>query len=85
MRHKKITERICQPTPDEVKAARLNAGLSQTQAAELVSQASKFPYKTWASYETKEGKNKRVIPLVVWEFFLLLTDQHPVLKIVSRS
>ena len=49
----KINKRITKPTPDEVRLARENANLTQTQAAELVSAAKIAGYKTWAAYETK--------------------------------
>jgi len=78
-------ERIAQPGPEEIEAARLKAGFSQGLAAELISPASKVPYKTWGSYEVKDGQNKRAIPLATWELFLLLTDQHPTLKVVERE
>lgn len=77
-----ITERITQPTPGQVRAARLAAGLTQVQAAILVSPASKKPYRTWQGYESPIGsKDHRAIPLATWELFLLLTNQHPALKL----
>ena len=72
-----ITERIDQPAPDQVREARERVGLTQTQAAWLVSPASAAGYKTWSSYEQPVGsRNHRSIPLAVWELFLLLTNQH---------
>lgn len=87
---KPIIERIGQPTPEEVRQAREKAGLTQTQAAELVSAAMTAPYKTWAGYETPAGEsrkksNHRAIPLVVWELFLLMTDQHLTMMVSSNS
>jgi hypothetical protein len=83
---KPIIERIGQPTPEEVRQGRENAGLTQTQAAKLVSPALTSGYKTWASYEKTAGdpgqkSNHRAIPLANWELFLLLTNQHPTLKL----
>lgn len=81
-----ITERIYQPTPEEVRAARDKVGLTQTQAAQLISPAQITPYRSWQCYEVAEGqKGGRVIPLAVWELFLLLTDQHPSLKLRKAS
>ena len=58
----------------------MNAGLTQTEAAELISPAQIKPYRSWQGYETAEGqKDGRAIPLAVWELFLLLTNQHPTL------
>ncbi len=72
-----ITERIDQPAPEQVREARERAGLTQTQAAWLVSPASAAGYKTWSSYEQPPGtRNHRSIPLAAWELFLLLTKQH---------
>ncbi len=82
---KPISVRMKQPTPDEIRAARERAGMSQAQAAALISTAKKAGYKTWAGYETVEGKNARTIPLPVWELFLLLTEQHPTLLLANRT
>lgn len=79
-----IAERIPQPTPDEILKARKAAGLTQKQAAELVSPARKAGYKTWAGYEMSSGTNRRAIPLATWELFLLLTDQHPGFRLISK-
>lgn len=86
---KPIVERIGQPTPKEVRQAREKAGLTQSQAAELVSPAKIAGYKTWAGYETPAGEsgqrsNHRAIPLSTWELFLLLTNQHPSLKLSKK-
>ncbi len=86
---KPITERIAQPTPDEVRSTREKAGLTQTQAAQLVSTAKTAGYKTWAGYETPAGhpgqrSNHRAIPLAVWELFLLLTNQHPTFSLNKK-
>jgi len=80
-----ITDRIAPPTPEQVKCARLRAGLSQAQAAALVSSARSAPRRSWGGYEKNDGVNKRAIPLATWELFLLLTDQHPMIKAVSRD
>jgi hypothetical protein len=59
-----ITERITQPSPDEIRAARERARLNQTQAAGLVSPATAAGYKTWSGYEQPVGtRNHRAIPL----------------------
>lgn len=72
-----ITERIDQPSPEQVRGARERAGLTQTQAAGLVSPALAAGYKTWSGYEQPVGtRNHRSIPLAAWELFLLLTNQH---------
>lgn len=81
-----ITERIIQPTPDEIRAARERAKLNQTQAAGLVSPATAAGYKTWSGYEQPVGtRNHRAIPLAAWELFLLLTNQHPSMHLKSGA
>jgi hypothetical protein len=81
-----LLERIAQPMPEEVRAARKKAGLTQAEAAQLVSPAQGTPYRSWQSYEVATGKpGARVIPLAAWELFLLLTDQHPTHQMVLRG
>lgn len=83
---KPIIERVQQPTPQEVISARKAAGLTQTQAAALVSPAQgRGVYRAWQGYEADVGKpDHRAIPLATWELFLLLTGQHPTLKVVAK-
>ncbi len=86
MSHKPITERISQPTPDEIKAVRKLAKLTQTEATRLVTAAKAKPFTTWQGYEAPVGSDgHRAIPLATWELFLLLTDQHPDCCLVSRE
>lgn len=82
----RITERITQPTPAEVKAARKAAKLTQADAALLVADVSETrAERTWQNYEATLGtKGHRAIPLATWELFLLLTAQHPRLSLAQR-
>lgn len=74
-----------QPTPEEVKVARKAAGLTQTQAAQVIGQAGVKGYRTWQRFEyTVDNKDHRAINPKLWELFLLLTDQHPTMKLVRR-
>lgn len=57
-----------QPTPEEVKAARESAGLSQSQAAALVHRAH---YQRWHEWES----GRRNMPLDTWELFLIKAGQ----------
>lgn len=83
---KPISSRVTQPTPEEVRAARKKAGLTQAEAAQVVSPAKVMPYRSWQSYEVAEGKpGCRAIPLAIWELFLLMTDQHPDLLVMQRK
>ena len=75
-----IGDRLERPTPEQVKAARVAAGLTQADAAQLVSPALSKPYRTWQNYETPDSVSEhRPIPIGLWELFLLLTGQHPLL------
>lgn len=79
-------QRLQTPTPAEVLAARKRAGLTQTEAAQLVSSALSSPYRTWQGYEIpKDKKGHRTISVAAWELFLLLTNQHPRYQITERD
>lgn len=83
---KPISDRVAQPTPQEIKSARKSVGLTQAQAAALVSPAQgKSSYRAWQIYEVEAGKpDHRAIPLPTWELFLLLTGQHPTMKLSQK-
>lgn len=51
------------PTPDQIKAARANAGLTQSQAAALI-------YKTLNAWQKWESGD-RAMDAALWELFLL--------------
>lgn len=77
---------LAAPTPDMVREARQRAGLTQAQAASLVSGAQGQPYRTWQGYEAAEGKDgHRAIPAATWALFLLLTGQHPTHTLTARK
>ncbi len=67
------------PTPDEVRRARLAAGLTQAQAAQVISPGvGPAGYRTWQRYEAPAGSaGHRDIPPSTWAMFLLETEQHP--------
>jgi hypothetical protein len=74
-----------QPTPKEVRAARKAAGLTQTGAAQVIGQAGAKGYRTWQRFEyAADNKDHRAINPKLWELFLLLTDQHPTLRLIRR-
>lgn len=80
-----ITERVAQPTPAQVKAARKAVKLTQEEAALLVSPAQERPERTWQGYEVEVGQpGHRAIPLPTWELFLLLTGQHQAFVLTRR-
>jgi DNA-binding transcriptional regulator YiaG len=55
------------PNPEQIKEARLKAGLSQTAAAELIYST----YRTWQDWEAGKAKMHEGL----WELFLLKTKQ----------
>lgn len=55
------------PTVEEIKAARAEAGLSQSQAAAAVY----VSVNTWQTWEAKPDSSKfRQMPAPLWELFL---------------
>lgn len=81
----RVAEGPPQPTPEEIRTARKAAGLTQAEAAQLISTAGSFPYRTWQNYEAPaDKKGHRPIPMATWTLSLLLTDQHPTLKVSIR-
>lgn len=77
------------PSGEELKAARLAAGLSQVQAAELmgysVQQGSRggVQSRTWQAMESPSGDRNMQGP--VFAMFLLLTGTHPDWQLVRKS
>lgn len=69
------------PSGDQLKAARLAAGLSQAQAAELMGYSLQsgsrggVQSRTWQALESPTDERNMQGP--VFALFLLLTDQHP--------
>lgn len=61
------------PKPDEIRAAREAAGLSQTAAAELVHTTC----RTWQQWEAAEGAdgNRRMHP-AFWELFRIKSAKN---------
>ena len=58
------------PTPEQVRAAREAAGLTQEQATELLY----ITTRAWQNYESPEGSvNHRPMPADRFELFLLKT------------
>lgn len=81
-----IRHKLPQPTPEQIRAARKAVGLSQTAAIQLVSDAGAKGYRTWQRFEAPMGSHDhREIPNGTWELFLLLTDQHPTHRMVSKT
>jgi hypothetical protein len=77
------------PTGDQLKAARLAAGLSQVEAASLMGypvQAGSrggLQSRTWQALES--SGDPRNMPGPIFAMFLLLTQQHPAFKLVRSE
>ena len=77
------------PTAGELKAARIAAGLSQVQAAELmgypVQQGSRggLQSRTWQALESET--DERTMQGPVFAMFLLLTGHHPTHALVHKT
>lgn len=65
------------PTPDQLKALRKEADLTQRQAAELVGLGD---HMRWSEFE----RGLTVISAERWALFLLAIDRHPRLRIAVR-
>jgi len=76
------------PTGDQLKAARMAAGLSQAQAAELMGYPMQtgsrggVQSRTWQALESPTDERNMQGP--VFAMFLLLTGQHPEFVLATR-
>ena len=66
--------RLTDPDAELVKAARLKAGLSQPEAAEIIGLQS---FQRWSEIE----RGVRPIDPIRWQWFLLMNGLHPKLKL----
>ena len=65
---------IKQPTPEEIRALILKAGLKRAEASELL-HASR---RTWDKWTAKpDSKDNRAMPLAAWELLLIKVGKHP--------
>jgi hypothetical protein len=77
------------PSGEQLKAARLAAGLNQAQAAELMGYSLQtgsrggVQSRTWQALESPTDDRNMQGP--VFAMFLLLTGQHPTLQLVTRE
>lgn len=76
------------PTGEQLKAARIAAGLSQAQAAELMGYPLQtgsrggVQSRTWQALESMSDERNMQGP--VFAMFLLLTGQHPDFVLAAR-
>ena len=69
-----VKKSIARPSPFRVKSERKAAGLTQTEAGELVHSG----LKNWQNWESPVGSRAHApIPLAVWELFLIKTVVKP--------
>ena len=77
------------PTGDQLKAARIAAGLSQAQAAELMGYPLQtgsrggVQSRTWQALESTSDERNMQGP--VYAMFLLLTGQHPEFTLAPKA
>ncbi|MDP2256529.1 MAG: helix-turn-helix transcriptional regulator [Polaromonas sp.] len=77
------------PSGENLKAARIAAGLSQVQAAELmgyslqVGSRGGVQSRTWQALES--ATDERNIQGPVFAMFLLLTGQHPEFRLIEKN
>ena len=77
------------PSGDELKAARVAAGLSQVEAAQLmgypVQSGSRggLQSRTWQALES--NTDPRNMPGPIFAMFALMTDQHAQLRLVDKA
>lgn len=77
------------PSGEQLKAARLAAGLNQAQAAELLGYSLQtgsrggVQSRTWQALESPTDERNMQGP--VFAMFLLLTGQHPTLQLVAKE
>ncbi|CAM8637665.1 Cro/C1-type helix-turn-helix domain [Comamonadaceae bacterium] len=84
-----ITLDMPSPTGEQLKVARLAAGLNQAQAAELLGYSLQtgsrggLQSRTWQALESPTDDRNMQGP--VFAMFLLLTGQHPTLQLVDKE
>jgi len=73
------------PSPADVRDARKRAGLTNAQCAQLFGYrvSERGISRAWEQKET-EGVNGRAMSAAEWNYFLLVTGQHPTLTLRRR-
>ena len=66
------------PAPEQIRAAREEAGHTQTEAAHAVWST----LRSWQAWEDG-GANGRRMPPAAWHLYLLRTGQHPTCKLTG--
>lgn len=66
-----------EPTPEQVRAAREAAGLTQEQAGAITHNAR----RAWQDWEA----GNRRMPHSAWTLYLLMTNQHPNYQLTPKS
>jgi predicted transcriptional regulator len=66
------------PTPEEIRASREAAGLTQEAAASLAGLSCQ---PRWAEYEAGRKRPSSTL----WELWLLRVDQHPTHRMTPRT
>ncbi|PHM51260.1 hypothetical protein [Xenorhabdus sp. KK7.4] len=67
------------PTPEEIRQARIAAGLTLKEAAEIFG----YQLQSWQKKESA-GSTNRSLTVGEYEYLLLLAGSHPEYKIVRK-
>ncbi|MBW6090913.1 hypothetical protein KZ770_24940 [Escherichia coli] len=68
------------PTPEEVKNARVAAGLTLKEAADIFWLSTEFPRQMKES----AGKASRSLSIGEYQYLLLLANMHPSYRLVKK-
>jgi len=67
------------PSPEQVKQARIDAGLTQKEAAAVFGLA----LRSWQQKE-ETGSGNRSLSVGEWNYLLLLAKQHPDYSLIKK-
>ena len=67
------------PSPEQVKQARIDAGLTQKEAAAIFGLA----LRSWQQKE-ETGSGNRSLSVGEWNYLLLLAKQHPDYSLIKK-
>ena len=63
------SDNLAQPNPEQVRAARMDAGQTQAAAAATVHRVDSAQWRGWE----RSGPSGRIIDLAIWELYLIKT------------
>lgn len=69
---------VVPPTPEEIRAIRTDAGLSQAECSRIIGTKERY---RWSEYE----RGLHTIDLNRWAVFLLSSDKHPIYSLKASG